>query len=109
MTGVLKTIGSGSKPMTNVSVSGIPPGNATVSDAEGRFRLEFPQQKLGDVVRIQVTRAGWEVINAFELNRTLSDDPDPAVVKLYLCERDRLEGLARWFLRELSDEAIEAT
>ena len=105
--GVITANGVGGECLANVEVSGVPPGNGTLSDSDGSFLLKFDKEP-GDVVLIRVTKPGYEVINHFELTRELPRDPDIRPVSIYICERDQREEMARRFYQLASTEAIEA-
>lgn len=106
--GVILANEMGGAPLSNVEVSAVAGANASVTDDQGRFGLEFATRQPGDMVQLVVRKGGYVVINDFQLRMALPRDPDAEPVILLICKEDVREEQARRYYRLKSFEAIEA-
>jgi hypothetical protein len=98
----------GSAPLSNVEISAVTDANASVTDDQGRFHLEFATRLPGDMVQVVVRKSGYVVVNDFQLRLALPRDPDAEPVTLLVCKEAAREEMARRFYRLKSFQAIEA-
>jgi tetratricopeptide (TPR) repeat protein len=106
--GVILANELGGAPLSNVEVSALAGANASATDAQGRFRLEFSTRQPGDMVQLVVSKSGYVVVNDFQLHLALPRDPDAEPVSLLVCKEAVREEMARRYYRLKSFEAIEA-
>jgi tetratricopeptide (TPR) repeat protein len=102
--------GRGGPPIANIEISAIPPGNATKSQTNGAFILEFLHSQAGDTVDVVVTltqSSNLSVVNKLDLEACpLPNDPDARILRIYLCEKERWnECAAHHYGIRLKDEA----
>jgi tetratricopeptide (TPR) repeat protein len=96
-------------PLENVGVDAISGTNRTASDSSGKFTLQFPQRRAGDLVRIIVEKAGYVVVNDVQLQLAIPADTDAVPLTVILAKEVDREEMARRFYRLKSFEAIEET
>jgi hypothetical protein len=95
--GVILANEVGGSPMANVLVAA-DGTNQTVSDAWGRFALEFPRKIPGDPVHLIVKKEGYVVVNDIQLlDATIPANPDAKLLTIVLSKADDREEMARRF------------
>jgi tetratricopeptide (TPR) repeat protein len=97
------------RPVENVEVDATSGTNHTESDSSGKFTLEFPLRRAGDIVRIIVKKEGYVVVNDVQLQLAVPADADTAPLIIILAREGDREEMARRFYRLKSFEAIEET
>ena len=96
-------------PIENVEVDTPSGAKHTESDSSGRFTLEFPQRRVGDLVRVLVKKEGYVVVNGVQLQSRILADADAKPLIIILAKEADLEEMAHRFYRLKSFEAIEET
>jgi tetratricopeptide (TPR) repeat protein len=98
----------GSGPIPGVAISSLG-ANPTETDANGQFRLVFPNLKPGDEISVVVKKAGYVVVNEVQVDTVvLSANPSQKLLKIYICKQASREEMTRRYYRLKSVEAIEA-
>jgi tetratricopeptide (TPR) repeat protein len=93
-------------PLENVGVDAISGTNRTASDSSGKFSLQFPQRRAGDIVRIIVEKAGYVVVNDVQLQLAIPTDADAVPLTVILAREVDREEMARRFYRLKSFEVM---
>ena len=104
--GIVLENDTGGPPAADVEVSS-PGANITKTYLEGQFRLDFPKLRPGDPVHVSAAKAGYVVVNDFELSPTLPANPDAKLLVIIICLPDSREEMARRFMKIKSLKAIE--
>ncbi len=103
--GVVLLDSLGGPGVPNVAVSVLEGTTHILTDADGRFALEFPRQRPGELVRLIVAKEGYEVVNDIQLEQVLTEGDKSLTIIITL--KGNREEMARQFYRLQSIEAIK--
>jgi tetratricopeptide (TPR) repeat protein len=96
--------------MSNVEVAAVGQTGSTFSDDLGRFTLQFPQKRVGDLVQIIVKKEGYVIVNSIQTEKlALPADGHAAPLTIILAKEPEREEMVRRFYQLKSFEAIEET
>jgi len=96
----------GGPPAAGVEIDPTEGAKPVVADAGGAFTLVFPDKQAGDTVLLTVRSEGREVVNDFELEQVLVDEPQGSPVVLLLCQAGNRDEMRRRLVLLLVVKAI---
>jgi hypothetical protein len=95
------------RPVARVGISA-DQANRTESDADGRYRLEFPMKEPGQTVKVVVAPpAGYEVVNSVQLETRLPDNPGDRPLVVILCTSKTLDDCRRRYYGFRGRESVD--
>ena len=93
--GIATKISSSSTPVEGVEII-LGEGSPCITDSEGRFTIELPHAKAGDMVSVcDVYKKGMELVNEKEVEEWVASED--IVYKIVLCNKGYIESARRKF------------
>ncbi len=92
-------------PVAQVSFSA--DGQHAVSLSDGSFELLFAQRNPGEVVRLVMKLAGWEVLNNYVLDHTLLNRSESRALEIIIVKEEEYEQKALSFYQLKGERAVE--
>lgn len=94
LTGQVLLLNSGKQPVPN-AIIGADVSSPTTSDANGEFRLIFPESFIGESVFLLIEKEGYEVVNAKELDNVILTNRNP--IQIILAPKGEIQNTQRRF------------
>ncbi len=82
-------------------------GQNEVSLTDGSLEMHFAQRNPGDVVRLVMSRPGWEVVNRYVMDHTLRNKNDTRPLEIIIVKAAEFEQKALAFYRLKGERAVE--